>query len=185
MGPWAGGPGARGAGGGRPREIPLAHGVDHKREPGVVMQAAVGLRVVRGPDWRRGLEDGGEGGVGTVVFLGTRREYRAWRERPPPALGLLAGIMSTPSNLPCHTRGYVVVQWDIGGYRREYKCGGEATYELRVLDSSPAGRCGHFGLSMRVCDHGSKLSMLIRRQVVLQQLHSREAVHMQYCNRSN
>ena len=27
----------------------------------------VGLRVVRGPDWIWGDEDGGEGGVGTVV----------------------------------------------------------------------------------------------------------------------
>ena len=30
---------------------------------------ALGLRVVRGPDWKGGDEDGGEGFVGTVVGL--------------------------------------------------------------------------------------------------------------------
>ena len=37
---------------------------------GIVMDPALGLRVVRGRDWERGDEDGGEGFVGTVVGVG-------------------------------------------------------------------------------------------------------------------
>ena len=33
------------------------------------MEPAVGLRVVRGPDWEWGDQDGGEGFVGTVAGL--------------------------------------------------------------------------------------------------------------------
>ena len=99
------------------------------------MQPKLGLRVVRGPDWgrRHGDQDGGEGGVGTVVFLGTKSEYLAWRNRSP-----LIASKVPPSSMP-YTHGYVVVQWDIGGQRREYKCGHNRTNELRVLDSSPTG----------------------------------------------
>jgi E3 ubiquitin-protein ligase mind-bomb len=34
------------------------------------MAAAVGLRVIRGPDWNQDDDDGGEGHVGTVVEVG-------------------------------------------------------------------------------------------------------------------
>ena len=34
------------------------------------MEVDVGLRVVRGPDWPWGDQDGGEGHVGTVVEVG-------------------------------------------------------------------------------------------------------------------
>ena len=40
------------------------------REVGCGMEALVGLRVVRGPDWEWGDQDGGEGHVGTVVEVG-------------------------------------------------------------------------------------------------------------------
>ena len=33
------------------------------------MSIALGVRVVRGPDWKWGRQDGGEGFVGTVVGL--------------------------------------------------------------------------------------------------------------------
>jgi hypothetical protein len=45
----------------------------------------VGLRVVRGPDWKWGTQDEGEGHVGTVVEIGRvsafnfhRREYSSF-----------------------------------------------------------------------------------------------------------
>jgi len=67
----------------------------------------VGLRVVRGPDWSWGDQDGGDGHVGTVVEVG--QDGRS-----------------------------VVVQWDCGN-RCRYRCGEEGKYDLRVLDSAPAG----------------------------------------------
>ena len=38
------------------------------------MEPSLGLRVVRGPDWRWEDQDGGEGCVGTVVKLGKASE---------------------------------------------------------------------------------------------------------------
>ena len=72
----------------------------------------VGLRVVRGPDWEWGDQDGGEGHVGTVVEVGE----------------------------PSITDGgrAVVVQWDCGE-RCKYRCGLEGKHDLRVLDSAPTG----------------------------------------------
>ena len=71
-----------------------------------------GLRVVRGPDWQWGDQDGGEGHVGTVVEVGQPSERDGGRA--------------------------VVVQWDCGE-RCRYRCGVEGKYDLRVLDSAPAG----------------------------------------------
>ena len=72
-----------------------------------------GLRVVRGPDWEWGDQDGGEGYVGTVVEIGE----------------------------PDSKRGRaVVVQWDCEERPCNYRCGLEGKYDLRVLDSAPAGK---------------------------------------------
>ena len=76
------------------------------------MAVQVGLRVVRGPDWEWGDQDGGEGHVGTVVEVG-----KSFND------------------------GAVVVQWDCGE-RCKYRCGLEGKYDLRVLDSAPAGTVG-------------------------------------------
>jgi E3 ubiquitin-protein ligase mind-bomb len=78
-----------------------------------MMDAQRGLRVVRGPDWEWGDQDGGEGHVGTVVEVG----------EPPVSDGGRA----------------VVVQWDCGE-RSRYRCGLDRKYDLRVMDSGPAGR---------------------------------------------
>ena len=76
-----------------------------------------GLRVVRGPDWEWGDQDGGEGHVGTVVEVG----------EPSVSDGGRA----------------VVVQWDCGADRPcNYRCGLERKYDLRVLDSAQIGRHG-------------------------------------------
>ena len=73
------------------------------------MKTQVGLRVVRGPDWRWGDQDGGEGGLGTVAEL------------EGEAVG-----------------GRAMILWD-NGYRSGYKCGAEGKYELTVYDSAPTG----------------------------------------------
>ena len=41
------------------------------------MEPSLGLRVVRGPDWRWEDQDGGEGCVGTVAELG-REKKAVW-----------------------------------------------------------------------------------------------------------
>ena len=76
------------------------------------MEVQAGLRVVRGPDWEWGDQDGGEGHVGTVVEVGEPSVSKGGRA--------------------------VVVQWDCGE-RCKYRCGLEGKYDLRVLDSAPTG----------------------------------------------
>ncbi|XP_041378188.1 E3 ubiquitin-protein ligase MIB2-like [Gigantopelta aegis] len=73
----------------------------------------IGLRVVRGPDWKWGNQDGGDGHVGTVVEIG----------KP----------LSQTS--PDKT---VVVQWDSGA-RTNYRVGYQSAYDLRILDNAPVG----------------------------------------------
>lgn len=70
-----------------------------------------GTRVVRGPDWKHGKQDGGEGHVGTVKMF---------------------------ENQENNERQEVVVVWDHGEIGRHYRCQGN--FDLRVLDNSPTGR---------------------------------------------
>ena len=76
----------------------------------------VGLRVVRGPDWEWGEQDGGEGCVGTVAEVDEAVNVDGGRP--------------------------VVVQWDYGE-RCRYRCGVEGKYDLRVLDSAPTGKSSY------------------------------------------
>ena len=73
-----------------------------------------GLRVIRGPDWRWGDQDGGEGGVGTVIHIGGAAAAAAEGEAP-------AG-QADPTASP---EGTVVLQWD-GGLRTNYRIGHKA-----------------------------------------------------------
>uniref|UniRef100_T1JDF9 RING-type E3 ubiquitin transferase n=1 Tax=Strigamia maritima TaxID=126957 RepID=T1JDF9_STRMM len=73
----------------------------------------VGLRVVRGSDWKWGNQDDGEGHVGTVVEIG----------KP--------GSSTSPDKT-------VVVQWDSGS-RTNYRVGYQGAYDLRILDNAPIG----------------------------------------------
>ena len=84
--------------------------------------ACPGLRVVRGPDWRWGLQDGGEGGVGTVVEVGGKAD----------------------SNSPEDT---AVIQWDLAS-KTNYRCGYEDSHDIRVLDTASAGMSS---LLLRYC----------------------------------
>ncbi|XP_059149263.1 E3 ubiquitin-protein ligase MIB2-like [Physella acuta] len=83
----------------------------------------VGLRVVRGPDWKYGEQDGGEGHVGTVVELGE-------------------DSTSVPDDC-------VVVLWD-SGIRKTYRAGHEGGFDLLVLDNGPCGT-KHPGINCDGC----------------------------------
>ena len=77
------------------------------------MEIELGLRVVRGPNWKWGDQDGGEGSLGTVI---------------------------DPGEETASGRG-VVVLWD-NGNRSNYRCGIDGCYDLKVYDSAPTGKAG-------------------------------------------
>lgn len=74
----------------------------------------VGMRVVRGLDWKWGNQDDGEGHVGTVVEIGRQ------------------GSTTTPDKT-------VVVQWD-SGTRTNYRTGYQGCYDLLLYDNAQIGR---------------------------------------------
>ncbi|XP_070467256.1 E3 ubiquitin-protein ligase MIB2 isoform X2 [Equus przewalskii] len=82
-------------------------------EPDPQAGVQVGMRVVRGMDWKWGQQDGGEGGVGTVVELGRH------------------GSPSTPDRT-------VVVQWD-HGTRTNYRAGYQGAHDLLLYDNAQIG----------------------------------------------
>ncbi|KAF4070651.1 hypothetical protein AMELA_G00287890 [Ameiurus melas] len=73
----------------------------------------VGMRVVRGVDWKWSNQDDGEGHVGTVVEVGRQ------------------GSTSTPDKT-------VVVQWD-SGTRTNYRTGYQGAYDLLLYDNAQIG----------------------------------------------
>ncbi|XP_054857616.1 E3 ubiquitin-protein ligase MIB2 isoform X2 [Eublepharis macularius] len=73
----------------------------------------VGMRVVRGLDWKWGNQDNGEGNVGTVVEIGRQ------------------GSPTTPDKT-------VVVQWD-QGTRTNYRTGFQGAYDLLLYDNAQIG----------------------------------------------
>ncbi|XP_033102784.1 E3 ubiquitin-protein ligase MIB2-like isoform X3 [Anneissia japonica] len=88
----------------------------------------VGLRVVRGPNWKWGNQDDGEGHVGTVVEIGC------------------AGSTTSPDKT-------VVVQWDCGT-RTNYRTGYQGCYDLLIYDNAPVG-IKHPNIICNVCKkHG-------------------------------
>ena len=80
------------------------------------MEVTTGLRVVRGPDWKWGDQDGGEGSLGTIADIE-------------------GGVESADGV----TGKAAVVQWD-GGNRCNYRCGIDGKYDLLVYDSAPVGK---------------------------------------------
>ena len=68
-----------------------------------VMSSQIGLRVVHGPDWKWGDQDGGEGFSGTVTNIS----------------------QSGPSSRS------VAVVWD-SGFKGHYRAGPKGAYDLRV-----------------------------------------------------
>jgi E3 ubiquitin-protein ligase mind-bomb len=93
----------------------------------------VGVRVGRGPDWKWGQQDDGEGHVGTVVEIG----------KP--------GSTTSPDKT-------VVVQWDSGS-RTNYRVGYQGAYDLRVVDNAPTGislNISGFQKALTDLDHDKK-----------------------------
>lgn len=78
-------------------------------EPDEALLGLVGARVIRGPNWKRGKQDGGEGHMGTVKGFESTKE--------------------------------VLVVWDNGKTVNDCRCHG--SYDLRILDSGPAGLYAH------------------------------------------
>uniref|UniRef100_A0AAX7T0Z6 E3 ubiquitin-protein ligase MIB2 n=1 Tax=Astatotilapia calliptera TaxID=8154 RepID=A0AAX7T0Z6_ASTCA len=78
-----------------------------------VSTSFVGMRVVRGLDWKWGNQDDGEGHVGTVVEIGRQ------------------GSTTTPDKT-------VVVQWD-SGTRTNYRTGYQGAYDLLLYDNAQIG----------------------------------------------
>uniref|UniRef100_A0A3B5A8W5 E3 ubiquitin-protein ligase MIB2 n=1 Tax=Stegastes partitus TaxID=144197 RepID=A0A3B5A8W5_9TELE len=78
-----------------------------------VCPVKVGMRVVRGLDWKWGNQDDGEGHVGTVVEIGRQ------------------GSTTTPDKT-------VVVQWD-SGTRTNYRTGYQGAYDLLLYDNAQIG----------------------------------------------
>lgn len=68
------------------------------------MSSLKGLRVVRGPDWKWGEQDGDEGNVGTVITSD-------FNSKGTPKL--------------------VKVLWD-SGFMGRYRCGPQGSFDLRV-----------------------------------------------------
>ncbi|XP_056096411.1 E3 ubiquitin-protein ligase MIB2 isoform X1 [Rhinichthys klamathensis goyatoka] len=73
----------------------------------------VGMRVVRGLDWKWSSQDEGEGHIGTVVEIGRQ------------------GSTTTPDKT-------VVVQWD-SGTRTNYRTGYQGAYDLLLYDNAQIG----------------------------------------------
>ena len=88
------------------------------------MDIIPGLRVVRGPDWKWGEQDGGEGHVGTVVEVHTHAEAASGSGGEEEE-----GRTASKS---------VTVQWDCGGSCR-CRCGQEGKYDLMIFDSAQTG----------------------------------------------
>ena len=74
----------------------------------------VGMRVVRGLDWKWGNQDDGEGHLGAVVEIGRQ------------------GSTTTPDKT-------VVVQWD-SGTRTNYRTGYQGSYDLLLYDNAQIGK---------------------------------------------
>ncbi|KAG9332794.1 hypothetical protein JZ751_014893, partial [Albula glossodonta] len=100
-----------------PRPCPAPSSRPRKRsEPGRPPKCSrmeVGMRVVRGVDWKWGNQDDGEGHVGTVVEIGRQ------------------GSTTTPDKT-------VVVQWD-SGTRTNYRTGYQGAFDLLLYDNAQIG----------------------------------------------
>lgn len=66
-----------------------------------------GARVVRGRNWKWDDQDGGEGGVGTIINSDASSKI-------------------------------AIVLWD-NGNQAQYRAGYNGSFDLRILDSAPAG----------------------------------------------
>lgn len=99
----------------------------------------LGVRVVRGPDWKWGDQDGGEGFTGTVV------EICGPNGGNNSAAGGGGGV-KPPDNT-------VILQWD-GGSRTNYRIGHQNAFDLRVIDNAAIG-VRHANICCKTCGNNS------------------------------
>ncbi len=109
------------------------------------MEVLPGMRVVRGPDWKWGDQDGGEGTVGSVVEVN------------------MEGSAADGGRTLVQA---AVVAWD-NGNRCNYRCGLDGKFDLRLFDNGPTGtdgldgsRLARYTAPFRLMGGGSKLSAL-------------------------
>ena len=69
------------------------------------MAALEGVRVVRGPGWKYGDQDGGEGNAGTIIDSSTASEMKS---------------------------AHVTVVWDSNGMKADYRSDSSGNFDLRV-----------------------------------------------------
>ncbi len=97
------------------------------------MFPGVGMRVVRGPDWKWQDQDGGEGHAGTVIKVLSPSDTSS---TPHPG----SHPESHPGSHPGAPDQTVLVQWDTGRSDTTYRAGYQGAYDLRILDNAPVGR---------------------------------------------
>lgn len=100
-----------------------------------------GLRVVRGPNWKWGDQDGGEGGVGTVVGFGpigvlgdklAEVETIAEKMEPLASKEQKIKMLEALDGLRVETNKIVQVIWDSSKKKNHYRVGLGGAYDLRV-----------------------------------------------------
>lgn len=91
-----------------------------------------GLRVVRGPDWKWGEQDGGEGGVGTVFADCIDPNSQPLGSFFSTIWFYTASILSNIKTEGKKDEGFVTVIWD-NGIKGVYRAGAEGPHDLRVL----------------------------------------------------
>ena len=87
------------------------------------MPSFVGLRVVRGPDWKWGDQDGGEGHAGTVIKIKTKSSG---------AVPILASNLAEINIYEAKMVTQITVLWD-SGFKGKYRGGPKGSYDLRVI----------------------------------------------------
>ena len=106
---------------------------------------SVGLRVVRGPDWKWGDQDGNEGYAGTIVEIGGLVKNGETKDTHPPS-----------------PRGTVILQWDTG-IRTNCRVGHQNAYNLRLLDSSPTA-IKHPNIACKTCSEIGRASYKLKQR---------------------
>jgi len=90
----------------------------------IIKMKTEGLRVVRGPDWKWGDQDGGEGSVGTVVGLKNNDAVGLFSKQLLPDVDRLSLLSQRMS-------GLVNAVWDCG-IQADYRAGFQGFYDLLV-----------------------------------------------------
>lgn len=102
-----------------------------------------GLRVVRGPDWQSGEEDGGEGSIGTVIgskdsadeitAIANQFSTCSLQWSSDQLIKLMASLELNDNKIS-DGKGTVMVVWD-SGFTGKYRAGLGNRHDLRVISN--------------------------------------------------